>query len=106
MLMWIYLYDHFLSSNSSVGESQLVASAARIWSIESGKSVSQIVVYNNRLVVVADERRATIAPALCIFICNGFAILVAAIRILTKCHICGPTTARLAAVPVTSGSAY
>lgn len=103
----MYLYDHFLSSDSGVSESQLVAFAARIWSTESSKSISQSVVYNNGLVVGTDERPTTwIAITICIFICNGFAIVVAAIHILTTCHISGPTTVRLTAVPVTTGCAF
>ena len=53
----VYLNNHFLSSKGRVGEGQLVALAARIWSAECGKTVSQIVVDSEWLVAVADIRR-------------------------------------------------
>ena len=95
------LNNHCLSGNGSVGESQLVTFAARIRSAEGGKSVGQIVIDDNRLVVGAGVGRTTIASALRVFICYGSAVLVAAVDISTTDYIRRPSATHFATVPVT-----
>jgi hypothetical protein len=46
-----YLHDHRLASSGSAGKCQLVALTASVWSAESGKAISQIVVDRNRLII-------------------------------------------------------
>ena len=95
------LNDHRLSGDGRVGEGQLITFAARIRSAERGKSVRQIVIDGNRLVVGTGVRRTTVASALRVFICDGSAVLVAAVDIPTARYIGRPSAAHLAAVPVT-----
>ena len=59
----IYLDNHFLSGDSSVGESELVALAARSWLAESGIAVRQSIADDHWLVVIARNRRTTVADA-------------------------------------------